>query len=273
MQGISSGRATSDSMQVNIQTFDDREVVRYYADTTALQPPEAQILERLRGELAESRMLDIGVGAGRTTGHFAPLVRSYIGVDFAPQMIERCAALFDGKIPRENFQHADARDLSRFGEHAFDFVLFSYNGIDYVSHEDRLRVLQQIHRVLRPGGIFVFSTHQLRSLRPHFDWRRALRAHPLRALRQAAFQLRLRTANPGFRLDEALRRGWAVVNDGAHEFRALTYYVTPSEQARQLAGRFEVLDHFRLVDSGGRLSPGEAEATEDAWIYYLCRAR
>jgi SAM-dependent methyltransferase len=60
---------------------------------------------------------------------------------------------------------ADAAGLLPFMNSSFDAVVFSYNGIDYL-HPDsaRHRCLSEVHRVLRADGVFVFSTHNPRSL-------------------------------------------------------------------------------------------------------------
>ena len=47
---------------------------------------------------------------------------------------------------------------SAIPESSLGFVLFSFNGLDALSHEDRQLVLAGIHRVLRPGGTFTFAT-------------------------------------------------------------------------------------------------------------------
>ena len=44
-----------------------------------------------------------------------------------------------------------------FPAHSFGLVLFSYNGIDSIDLGGRKQVLQEVYRVLRPGGCFVFS--------------------------------------------------------------------------------------------------------------------
>ncbi|GBD51465.1 hypothetical protein BGM30_05580 [Microcystis aeruginosa NIES-298] len=36
---------------------------------------------------------------------------------------------------------ADARNLEQFADNYFDFILFSFNDIDYISHADRFLVL------------------------------------------------------------------------------------------------------------------------------------
>lgn len=54
----------------NLRTWKKQDIDEYAA-STELQPPEKAILDRLRDQLRQMKMLDIGVGGGRTTMHFA----------------------------------------------------------------------------------------------------------------------------------------------------------------------------------------------------------
>ncbi len=55
----------------------------------------------------------------------------------------------------------NAKSLS-FADQSFDGVLFSFNGIDHVpGYADKVEVLCEIARVLRPGGSFIFSVHRM----------------------------------------------------------------------------------------------------------------
>ncbi len=110
------------------------------------------------GRLAAMDMLDMGVGGGRTTKYFAPLVRCYIGADYAPAMLKVCKERYGGDF---NFIECDARAMEGFKDNSFDFVLFSFNGMDSFSHKDRIAALREVRRVLRNGGIFYFSSHNL----------------------------------------------------------------------------------------------------------------
>jgi hypothetical protein len=59
-------------------------------------------------------------------------------------MIETCK----NRYPQVNLITLDARSLSIFPDESFFFVLFLYNGIDYVNHADRIKILTEIHCVL-----------------------------------------------------------------------------------------------------------------------------
>lgn len=110
--------------------WESEDTVReYYAEFYLLKPEET-VLNGLRAKLSKMRMLDIGVGAGRTTRYFAPLAKEYIGVDISKNMIRACRRKFRNYPKKISFEVADARDLSSFRDNYFDFSLFSANGID-----------------------------------------------------------------------------------------------------------------------------------------------
>lgn len=125
--------------------------VKIYTAWDDLLPPERVVLKRFRERLGAMVMLDIGVGGGRTTYHFAPLVRQYVGIDVDPAMVEACLRRFPHRPSHVQLMVCDAREMSAFGDGAFDFVLFSYNGLDYLAHGDRLLALREIARVTRPA--------------------------------------------------------------------------------------------------------------------------
>ena len=254
---------------LNAATWLDPQLVAFYTADTRLQPPEARIFQELRPRMASWSMLDIGVGAGRTTRHFAPVVADYTGVDISPPMVEHCGR--EWRSPTSRFEVADVRDLSAFGEGRFDFVLFSFNGLDYLGHEDRLRALQQIRAVCRPGGLFCFSTHNIHAL-PHLMRLRAqFRRDPAWLRRSLANWLHWRRHHARHVAQVAeQRREWAIVNDGAHECRLETYYVRPDVQLSQLQPAFTDIRVFSRA--GDELSPSQLESIEDDWLQFLCQA-
>ena len=255
----------TDIAERNRAAYNAPDVVEYYGAAHALQKPEATILELLRSRLGAAHMLDLGVGGGRTTAHFAPLVSRYVGVDFAADMIEACKKRFAGE-PWE-FVVGDARALDGVAASSFDFVLFSHSGIDYVgTHDDRLRVLAEVKRVSKPGAAFCFSTHNLQRVPDLFG------APPgvLRRLFTLPRRARLRAHNPEWRSYGSLEH--TILNDGAMRFRVVTYHITPGAQVRQLgeAGFGEV--RVFSVATGRELSTAEAETNTEPWLYYLATA-
>jgi SAM-dependent methyltransferase len=134
----------------------------------------------------------------------------------------------------------------------FDIVVFSYNGIDYVPHDDRLRVLSEIRRVLRHGGTFAFSTHNILCASRFFFYF----PHPWSFRKLAILSnvgrlgriFRRRALNPGFR--SLLNQEYAVFvdNDCTDQFRLKTYYINPHYQINQLrASGFENVRIFSLA--------------------------
>lgn len=141
----------------NKKIYTARSIVRHYTRLSLLQPAEQMILELLQGQLSSMKMLDIGVGGGRTTQHFSKLAMEYVGIDYSTNMIAACQKRFSASSQVVMFEVCDARDMSRFRDNSFDFILFSFNGIDYVSHTDRLKVFQEVSRVAKPGAYFSFQ--------------------------------------------------------------------------------------------------------------------
>lgn len=118
---------------------------------------EAVILDSLRDEIKDQPILEIGIGGGRITEYLRLLSADYTGVDYSEKMIEFC---------RQKFRDlplfvCDARNMSCFRAERFSAVMFGYNGIDEVGLNDRLLILQEIYRVLKRNGVFIFSSHNL----------------------------------------------------------------------------------------------------------------
>lgn len=127
----------------------------HYESMVGLLPAEVELFERHIGP--RDRVLDLGVGAGRTTAALAERSASYVGLDYAAAMVESCRTRF----PDLDFVDGDASDLAMFRDNEFDVVVFSFNGIDcIIPAEGRSRCLAEIHRVLVPGGRLILSSHR-----------------------------------------------------------------------------------------------------------------
>jgi SAM-dependent methyltransferase len=143
----------------NFNAFSSPEVVEFYANSSGLLPAEAYAFEKFVPQGAA--ILDIGVGCGRTTPYLAAKARRYVGIDYVKAMIDVCTI----KFPEHFFCCADATQLTKFEDASFDVVVFSFNGIDAIPAKDaRLRCFLEVYRVLKPGGRFIFSSHNAKML-------------------------------------------------------------------------------------------------------------
>jgi ubiquinone/menaquinone biosynthesis C-methylase UbiE len=136
----------------NYDVFDKENIVKRYAMMTGLHPCEIYSFEQYI--TAGQDIIDIGVGAGRTTEYLAKKANRYLGIDISPNMIESCR----NRYPGVQFEVDDATLLHKAPTASFDVAVFSFNGISSIqSNEGRAKCLKSVSRVLKPGGIFIFS--------------------------------------------------------------------------------------------------------------------
>ncbi len=259
--------------QTNQQAYTARRLVQHYAQLQQLQPAEQTILELLRDRWSSMKMLDIGVGGGRTTQHFAPLVREYTGIDYSTDMIAACQNRFAAFPQIPLLDVCDARDLSRFPDNTFDFILFSFNGIDYIPHGDRLKVFQEVSRVGKPGGYFCFSSHNLQGIERELNWRNHISLNPITSYVNLVMFALLRFFNPTLSSTQLSVAKHVIIRDESHNFRLKTYYIRPQEQLSQLATDFVNIKLYSWKSGLEILDEAELCATTEMWIYYLCNIK
>lgn len=249
----------------NVDSWNSDYAVQSYRTANHLQKPEQTIFQILENRLPSMRMLDIGIGTGRTTLHFAPRVREYVGIDYAENMLRACIERFPQA--KESFQLGDVRSMPQFEPACFDLILFSYNGIDYINHEDRLRALGEIRRVGKAGGYFVFSTHNLQHIGQLYTIRRQKKWKDFIYQFYSLFMLVALNGLPV----KYRTRPYAILNDGTNRFSLLTYYIDPLAQIRQLeTAGFKNIRLFS-IQTGTEIAPARIQdAKNDLWIYFLC---
>ena len=250
---------------MNRETFSRSDVVGAYEDFS-LQPPEVFILLDHLEQLRDRRVLDLGCGTGRTAPFLATYASEYLGVDFAAPMVE----IARSRLPGLRFEVGDATNLAAYADGSFDVVVFSFNGIDYVGHEDRLTALREAKRVLAPHGLFIFSSHNRhcsgisRHPRLALDWR------PWRLARGTWDYVLALWNHQRHRRGELETPTYALINDSAHNFGLLTYYVDRGAQERQLTEQgFKCEAVYASGD--GRLLKASDDDRRCAWLYYVAR--
>ena len=164
----------------------------------------------------------------------------------------------------------DVRNLEIFKDNSFDFILFSFNGIDYISHDERLKVLEEIRRILKPEGYFCFSTHNLQSIHKIFDLKQQLSFQPGLPKKMIRWFLLRYIYNNKVNIRKLKEFQFAVFNDGAERFGVQTYYIKPAEQIKQLQPDFKNIRLF-LFNSGSEIDDRtDINSINDDWLYFLC---
>jgi SAM-dependent methyltransferase len=264
----------------NIRTYNSPEVAGYYAALDYLTPCEQLLFDEYLKPGMD--ILDLGVGGGRLTAHLSSIAGRYVGADYAAEMVAACHK----KFPQLEFEVANAADLSGFASSSFDAVVMAFNALDYVlPDEARLRALREIRRVLKPEGIFIFSSHNPRVIVARISWNRQrvqklatkIGGHKpilvgLSFLALTAARVIVAVVNSLVRsIALAARRlparifwkGEGYWMDSAHG-GLQTHYATPRKVTEEL-GRFG----FQLLRVLGDDYPRESSQWMTGWYYYV----
>lgn len=227
-----------------------------------IRPVEVLLLlehrDRFRG-----RVLELGCGTGRVTRYLAALSDRVEAFDISERMLAACSAL----CPSVDLRQGDLRDLSPYPVGAYDVIWPSFNVIDVLGHEQRLALLSALRDRLAPGGLLVFSSHNLaaaaRRRRP-LDFR--AQRLPARVKETAAMPTRLRNHRRIVGLEHH-GTGHAVLVDEENDFGSLHYYVDRAEQERQL--REAGLALRACLDLDGRPVPAGEPAAQSPELHYV----
>lgn len=264
----------------NLAVYNRADVTAHYALLSYLTPCEQVLFEQY--VRPGSAILDLGVGGGRTTPYLSEKASRYVGVDYAAGMIQACRM----KYPHLEFRIADASDLSSFRDHEFDAIVCAFNGIDYVvPDEARSACFSECYRILRSGGIFLFSSHNPRSVLIRSGWnRQRIRDLASKLAQQGSFVgeasfLTLSTLARCLALSRSIRasatrilqripkrafwRGEGYLLDAAHG-GLLTHHWVPSHVIAELERH-----GFRCVKFLGDDYPAVSRECSTDWYYYV----
>jgi len=220
---------------INHETM--RSAVLEYRQTDDLEIHERAALSTIIEQVRNKRILDIGIGAGRTVTGLREISDDYVGIDYVREMVDHCR----GRFPGVRFEHVDARSMERFTDGSFDLIVFACNGICMVDHPGRLQILREVHRLLAPGGFFFFSTSNLNDPRrdrflelPGLDptlnpVKAAVRG--VRFVGQTAYRLYNRVR---FRHQQVRTAEYEILNGKSHHYRTMIYFISLEQQRRQL---------------------------------------
>lgn len=145
-------------------TFWDKIAAKYAAQPIADQQAYEYKLEQTRKRLLPAmQVLEIGCGTGGTAIAHAPHVAHIRAVDISKEMIAIAQAkAADAHVSNVSFETSAVDDLA-VADESVDAVL-TLSLLHLL--EDKEAVIKQIHRALKPGGLFVSSTVCLKDYAP-----------------------------------------------------------------------------------------------------------
>lgn len=248
-------------MDKNLNTYNIGGVVQWYEKLDKLIEVEIKVFEKYTEMLVGGKLLDIGIGGGRTTRNLINKCKEYIGLDYSLNFVNSVKK----KFPDADIRLMDARDLSAFSDNSFDFVNFSFNGIDYVDLDGRKKIFKEVHRVLKPKGVFFFSTHNKNhptfNKMPWLDGKNSLITNVKTAIKLLPYLPK----HYARKKDEVIMDDYSIINDSAHNFDLMTFYTTAEYLTLQLnENRFS---NISLMSKGGDLP---ANKQYDDWIFVVC---
>ena len=121
----------------------------------AMQNREAERLRRRAIPHARGRVLEIGIGSGLNLPFYGVEVGRLTGLDPSPKLLSLAASPAREAPFEVELAEGRAENLT-FDSWSFDTVVSTWSPC---SVDDPAKVLQEVRRVLRPDGEFIFVEH------------------------------------------------------------------------------------------------------------------
>lgn len=165
------------------------------------------------------------------------------------------------------------REMDALADETYDFTIVAFNGLDYISHPDRLKALREIHRVLKDNAIFVFSSHNKNFIkeRKFLFPRPPLTLNICRLVVDFFPRIKMMWNYLMRRKLHLNEETYSIVNDGTQEYTLLTYYIDKKSQLEQLKKiGFELIE---IYDMFGKPIELDDEDRRSIWNYYVVRKK
>ncbi|GAB2642118.1 class I SAM-dependent methyltransferase [Prescottella soli] len=129
---------------------------------------------QLLGDVAGKRILEVGCGSAPCARWLAGQGADVVGLDISMGMLARGREAMERSGPRVPLVQAGAEALP-FASESFDLACSAFGAVPFVA--DSALVMQEVARVLRPGGLWVFAVnHPIRWIFPDDPGPRGLTA-------------------------------------------------------------------------------------------------
>lgn len=124
-----------------------------FRDELAAKPLDRALLTSLAEQAGGAPIADLGCGPGHVAAWLADLDATVVGIDLSPGMIAACRRDY----PQVEFREGDLLQLpAADGEFGAAIAFYS---VIHLEAAEQGRAFDEVHRVLRPGGLFLVAFH------------------------------------------------------------------------------------------------------------------
>lgn len=172
---------------------------------------------RMAGELGRGRrVIDIGCGEGYGPALLADSAEEVLGIDIAPEVVEHASS--DYRAPNLSFEVMDVGSLD-VGSRSFD-VAVSLQVIEHIVDESGY--LQEMARVLKPGGAALITTPNRLTISPGSD--SPINPYHLREYTPEELSSRLAGYFARVDISGIFHAGWLKLNDRVRMVDFIKFY-------------------------------------------------
>lgn len=248
---------------LNQTLYEKTSIVKEYTFTqkSELWLEEKTIFEKYEKYIRDKAVLDVGCGGGRMAIALSEMTSNYTGIDYSKEMIKACQKWHSSL----NFLYGDASDMQMFDAESFDFILFAFNGIDSMSQEKRIKALKEIYRVLKIGGIFAFSSHNLDNQKIVV----AFNKYDMKSPRSIANNILNIISYLKVRKYQVRTDTYQILSDPLCGFGYLTYYIRKPDQVKQLEDIG--FQDIAILNRKAQFIDVNFLDRDSEWLYYICK--
>jgi len=151
--------------------FEVDDYMYFYSEDLTDERTEAEVsaLVSLLGLDSTKKILDLACGFGRHTNRLAALGHTMTGIDLTLGFLDIARQDAIQRNVAVKYQQGDMRTISF--ENEFDCVMLLFTAFGYFSDEDNLKVIINIRKALKSGGLFIFDSPNrdafLKDMRPY----------------------------------------------------------------------------------------------------------